>query len=267
MGEDELGGFIWLVSHFLPLMLEAGGRVIQGYHTEARKIRWEKVRHHLVRVYRSLRNIHQLKHRWADLISREQDLLDHLGLRIGGYVGGPAPYTVGEVAHFDDPDTYTANLSAAARNQFERRAMRYSHILQVQCGYRRMARRYNSERASGAWYATPQAPPTVPPTTPATTSTRSGQVDPARDQASSSRPGPSRVVGAGQSCAHTTPPTQSTSTGTQTCTDPPINPADFHALSRKLDRLIGKVDTLTEDMAEVKKKVRSIRRTLRRPNQ
>ncbi|KAJ1140627.1 hypothetical protein NDU88_006976 [Pleurodeles waltl] len=261
MGEDELGGFIWLVSHFLPLMLEAGGRVIQGYHTEARKIRWEKVRHHLVRVYGSLRNVHQLKHRWADLITREQDLLDHLGLQIGGHVGGPAPYTVGEVAHFDDPDTYTANLSAAERNHFERRAMRYRHILQVQCGYRRMARRYNSDRASGAWYATPQAPPTVPPTT-----TRSAQGDPATDQPSSSRPGPSRVLGAGLSRGHSIPATISTSTGTQTSSDPPIDPAAFQALSRKLDRLIRKVDNLTEDMAEVKKKVRSIRRTLQRAN-
>ncbi|KAJ1202005.1 hypothetical protein NDU88_005809 [Pleurodeles waltl] len=113
MGEEELGGFIWLVCHFLPLMLEAGGRVIQEYHTEARKVRWRKVRHHLVRVYGSIRNEHQLKHRWADLISREQDLLDHLGIRIGGHVGGPAPYTVGEVAHFEDPDTYSeCGLSA-----------------------------------------------------------------------------------------------------------------------------------------------------------
>ncbi|KAJ1141482.1 hypothetical protein NDU88_007812 [Pleurodeles waltl] len=207
-----------------------------GYHTEARKIRWEKVRHHLVRVYVSMRNVHQLKHRWADLITREQDLLDHLGLRIGGHVGGPAPYTVGEVAHFDEPDTYTANLSAADRNHFERRAMRYRHILQVQCGYRRMARKYHSDRASGAWWATPQAPPTVPPTTTDTTSTRSAQVDPATDQASSSRPGPSRVVGAGLSRGHTTPATTSTSTGTQTSTDPPIDPAAFQALSRKLDK-------------------------------
>ncbi|KAJ1188577.1 hypothetical protein NDU88_005336 [Pleurodeles waltl] len=244
MGEDELGGFIWLVSHFLPLMLEAGGRVIQGYHTEARKIRWEKVRHHLVRVYGSMQNVHQLKHRWADLITREQDLLDHLGLRIGGHVA--------------------ANLSAADRNHFERRAMRYRHILQVQCGYRRMARKYHSDRASAAWWATPQAPPTVPPTTTDTTSTRSAQVDPATDQASSSRPGPSRVVGAGLSCGHTTPATTSTSTGTQTSTDPPIDPAAFQALSRKLDKLIRKVHNLTEDMNEVKKKVRSIRRTLQR---
>ncbi|KAJ1166850.1 hypothetical protein NDU88_007246 [Pleurodeles waltl] len=61
--------------------------VIQGYPTEARRIRWGKVLHHLQRVYASQRSDQQLKHRWADLITREQDLLDHLGIVIGGTVG------------------------------------------------------------------------------------------------------------------------------------------------------------------------------------
>ncbi|KAJ1125326.1 hypothetical protein NDU88_003758 [Pleurodeles waltl] len=104
MGEEELRGFIWLVTHFLPLMIQAGGRVIQGYPTEARRIRCGKVLHHLQRVYACQRSDHQLKHRWADLITREQDLLDHLGIMIGGTVGGLAPYTVGEVVTFEDPD-------------------------------------------------------------------------------------------------------------------------------------------------------------------
>ncbi|KAJ1216354.1 hypothetical protein NDU88_003957 [Pleurodeles waltl] len=87
MGEEELGGFIWLVTHFLPLMIQAGGRVIQGYPTEACRIRWGKVLHHLQRVYASQRSDQQLKHQWADLITREQNLLDHLGIMIGGTVG------------------------------------------------------------------------------------------------------------------------------------------------------------------------------------
>ncbi|KAJ1117873.1 hypothetical protein NDU88_006069 [Pleurodeles waltl] len=217
-----------------------------------------------------MRNVHQLKHRWADLITREQDLLDHLGIRIGGHVGGPAPYTVGEVAHFEDPDTYTANMRAADRHHFERRAMRYRHILQVQCGYRRMARKYHYDRASGAWWATPQAPPTLPPTTTNTTSTRSAQVAPATsaamDPASSSRPGPSRIVVAGLSRGQPTPATTSTSAGTQTSTDPPVDPAAFLALTRKMDNLVKKVDNLREDMSYIKKRVHSIRRTLRRVN-
>ncbi|KAJ1219258.1 hypothetical protein NDU88_006827 [Pleurodeles waltl] len=87
MGEEELGAFVWLVCHFLPLMLEAGGRVIQGYHTEARRLRWAKMLFHLRRIFNTQRNDHQLKHRWDDLVAREQDLLDHLGVVIGGPVG------------------------------------------------------------------------------------------------------------------------------------------------------------------------------------
>ncbi|KAJ1154827.1 hypothetical protein NDU88_007570 [Pleurodeles waltl] len=251
MGEDELGGFIWLVCHFLPLMLEAGGRVIQGYHTEARKIRWEKVRHHMVLVHGTMRNVHQLKHRWADLITREQDLLDHLGVRIGGHVA--------------------ANMRAADRIHFERRAIRYRHILQVQSGYRRMGRRYHSERASGAWWATPQPPTSVPPTATNDTATRSGPVVPstsaAMDPPHAARPGPSRVLAAGQSHVPPTAATSSTSAGTQTLpTDPPVDPAAFQALSLKVDKLLRKVDNLTDDMNYVKTRVRDISRTLRRAN-
>ncbi|KAJ1139181.1 hypothetical protein NDU88_005558 [Pleurodeles waltl] len=161
-------------------------------------------------------------------------------------------------------------MSAADRNHFERRAMRYRHILQVQCGYRRMACKYHSDRASGAWWATPQAPPTLPPTATNTTSTRSPQVAPATsgtiDPGSSSRPGPSRVGIPGQSSGQPTPATTSTSAGTQTTSDPPVDPAAFLALTRKMDKLVKKVDNLREDMGYIKKRVRSIRRTLRRAN-
>ncbi|KAJ1188982.1 hypothetical protein NDU88_005736 [Pleurodeles waltl] len=81
MDEEELGAFVWLVCHFLPLMLEAGGQVIQGYHTEARRLRWAKV------LFNSQRSDHQLKLRWADLVDRKQDLLDHLRVVIDGPVG------------------------------------------------------------------------------------------------------------------------------------------------------------------------------------
>ncbi|KAJ1189599.1 hypothetical protein NDU88_006343 [Pleurodeles waltl] len=83
---------------------EAGGRVIQGYHTE-------------------------------------QDLLDHLGVVIGGPVGGPAPYTIGEVARFADPYITTANLDANQIREFQRQAMQYGHILDVESGFRNMARK------------------------------------------------------------------------------------------------------------------------------
>ncbi|KAJ1194270.1 hypothetical protein NDU88_003559 [Pleurodeles waltl] len=77
-------------------------------------------------------------------------------------VCGPAPYTVGEVATFEDPDHSTANMTPDQVREFQRRAMRYQHILLVESGFRRMARRYRHERASGAWRAFPQGGPTLP---------------------------------------------------------------------------------------------------------
>ncbi|XP_069086193.1 uncharacterized protein [Pleurodeles waltl] len=189
---------------------------------------------------------------WTPLLQRTAEQGNLVGaarltsntLWVDRQAGGPAPYTVGEVAHFEDPDTYTANMSAADRHQFERRAMRYRHILQVQSGYRRMARKYQSDRASGAWWASPQGGPTLPTTATNTTSTRSPQVAPATlgivDPGSSSRPGPSHVQQPGQSSGHSTTGTRSTSAGTQTASAPPVDPAAFLALSRKLDKVFNK---------------------------
>ncbi|KAJ1149750.1 hypothetical protein NDU88_002555 [Pleurodeles waltl] len=87
MGEEELGG-VYMAGVPFPHTHDRG-RVIQGYHTEARRIRWGKVLHNLQHVYGSQRNDHQLKHRWADFITREKDLLGHLGIVIGGPVGQP----------------------------------------------------------------------------------------------------------------------------------------------------------------------------------
>ncbi|KAJ1208667.1 hypothetical protein NDU88_004050 [Pleurodeles waltl] len=153
MGDEEMSGFIWLVCHFLPLMMEAGGHVIQDYHTEARRLQWEKVLYHLQRIYNTLHNDHQLKHRWADLVVREQDLLEHLGIVIGGPVA--------------------ANMTPIQIREFERRANRYRHILDVESGYRNMARRYRHERASGVGRAFAQGGPSVsiPATTTSTTTT------------------------------------------------------------------------------------------------
>ncbi|KAJ1189828.1 hypothetical protein NDU88_006570 [Pleurodeles waltl] len=89
-----------------------------------------------------------------------------------------------------------------------------------------------------------------------------GTVDPA----SAARPGPSNFRAAGQSSGQTTTPTPCTSASTQTAAAPPIDPAAFLALNRKMDRFITKVDKLSQDVAYIKKRVRSIRRTLRRAN-
>ncbi|KAJ1203480.1 hypothetical protein NDU88_007265 [Pleurodeles waltl] len=258
MGEEEFGGFICLVTHFLPLMIQAGGRVIQGYPTEARRIRWGKVLHHLQRVYASQRSDHQLKHRWADLITREQDLLDHLGIMIGGTVGGLEPYTVGEVATFEDLNHYTANMTPEQVREFQRRAMRYQHILLVESGFRKMARRYHHECASGAWRAFPQGGPTVPTTATIETTTNQSQVAPPTavsvDSTSAGLPGPSIDTGAGQ-------PTQTSYTATQTATTPAADPAAFNRLEHKMDKVLRKGSHLSQDMWHIKRRVKDIKRT------
>ncbi|KAJ1169558.1 hypothetical protein NDU88_001451, partial [Pleurodeles waltl] len=64
------------------------------------------------------------------------------------------------------------------------------------------------------------------------------------DPASSARPGPSHFQHPGQSSGHTTTATPSTSASTQTAAAPPVDPAAFPALSRKLDNVFSKVDKL-----------------------
>ncbi|KAJ1205770.1 hypothetical protein NDU88_001197 [Pleurodeles waltl] len=161
-------------------------------------------------------------------------------------------------------------MSAAQRHEFERRAMRYRHILQVQSGFRRMARKYQADRASGAWWTSPQGGPNIAhyshhdhnhqfsPSGPS----NGGTVVPA----SAARPGPSNIRAAGQASVLQTTPTQTTSASTQTAAAPPIDPAAFQALDRKMDKFIRKVDKLSQDVAYIKKRVRSIRRTLRKAN-
>ncbi|KAJ1129283.1 hypothetical protein NDU88_007654 [Pleurodeles waltl] len=270
MGEEKLGGFIWLVCHFLPLMIEAGGRVIQGYHTEVCRIRWGKVLHHLQRVYASQRSDHQLKHRWADRITREQDLLDHLGIVIGGPVGGPAPYTVGEVATFENPDHSTANMTPDQVREFQRRAMRYQHILLVESGFRRMARQYHHERASGAWRAFPQGGPTLPTTATTSTTITSSQVAPPTAgtviPTSAGLPGTSIGTGEGQPTGLGSTHTQTSSTSTQTAPAPSVDPAAFHNMERKMDCVLRKLSHLSPDVPHINRRVKSIKRTLHRAN-
>ncbi|KAJ1203303.1 hypothetical protein NDU88_007091 [Pleurodeles waltl] len=251
MGEEELGGFIWLVCHFLPLMIEAGGRVIQGYHTEARRLRWAKVLHHLQRIYNTPRNDHQLKHRWADLVSREQDMLDHLGIVIGGPVA--------------------ANMTPIQIREFQCQTMRYRHILDVESGYCNMARRYRHERASGAWRAFAQGGPYMSTTATTTSTTTTSQVAPT---AAGTFAGPSTATAPGAVTAPPAPqpidiaPTRAhtSSAGTQTTHAAAIDPAAFAKMQKTLDRVLRKMTRLQQEMAQVNRRVRAIIKTLRMAN-
>ncbi|KAJ1120682.1 hypothetical protein NDU88_008844 [Pleurodeles waltl] len=268
-GEEELRGFIWLACHFLPLTIEAGGRVIQGYHTEARRLRWAKVLHHLQRIYNTPQNDHQLQHRWADLVSREQDLSDHLG--IVGPVGGPAPYTIGKVARFADPDFSTANMTPIQIQEFQRRAMRYRHILDVESGYCNMARRHRLEQASGAWRAFGQGGPSVSTTATTSSTTTTTQVTPTT---AGTFAGPSTATAPGAVTATPAPqptdiaPTRAhtSSAGTQTTPFAAIESAAFAEMQRNLDCVLRKMTRLQQEVAQVNRRVHAIKKTLRRAN-
>ncbi|KAJ1158084.1 hypothetical protein NDU88_010778 [Pleurodeles waltl] len=251
MGEEELERFIWLVCHFLPLMIEAGGRVIQGYHTEARRLRWAKVLYHLKRFYNTPHNNHQLKHRWADLVAREQDLLDHLGIVIGGPVA--------------------ANMNPIQIREFQCRAMRYRHILDVESGFRNMARRYRHERASGVWRAFAQGGPSVSTTATTTSTSTTTQVAPTL---AGTFAGPSTSTAPGPVTAPPAPPPtgmaptrgHTSSTGIQTTPAAVIDPADFQQMQQNLDRMLRKMTRLQQEVAQVNRRVRTIKKTLRRAN-
>ncbi|KAJ1120684.1 hypothetical protein NDU88_008846 [Pleurodeles waltl] len=251
-GEEELRGFIWLACHFLPLTIEAGGRVIQGYHTEARRLRWAKVLHHLQRIYNTPQNDHQLQHRWADLVSREQDLSDHLG------IVGP----VGPVA---------ANMTPIQIQEFQRRAMRYRHILDVESGYRNMARRHRLEQASGAWRAFAQGGPSVSTTATTSSTTTTTQVTPTT---AGTFAGPSTATAPGAVTATPAPqptdiaPTRAhtSSAGTQTTPFAAIEPASFAEMQRNLDCVLRKMTRLQQEVAQVNRRVHAIKKTLRRAN-
>ncbi|KAJ1110115.1 hypothetical protein NDU88_007470 [Pleurodeles waltl] len=154
--------------------------------------------------------------------------------------------------------------------EFQCRAMRYQHILLVELGFRRMARRYRHERASGAWRAFPQGGPTLPTTATTSTTTTFTQVAPPTAgtvvPTSAGLPGPSIATGAGQPTGLGTTHTQTSSTSTQTATAPSVFPAAFHNMERKMDRELRKLSHLSQDVRHINRCVKSIKRTLRRAN-
>ncbi|XP_069060907.1 uncharacterized protein [Pleurodeles waltl] len=165
-----------------------------------------------------------------------------------------------------------ANMTPIQMREFQRRAMWYQHILQEESGYRRLARRYRTERASGAWRAFPQGGPSLPTTaTTSATTTTTTQVAPATavtvvPTTSGSAPGPGTGPPSGQpkGIDHTRPHTSTA--GTQTTPAATIDPAAFVDMQRKMDRVLRKMSRLPQDVSHINRRVRSIKQTLRRAN-
>lgn len=87
MSEEALGGFLWLVKFYLPLMLERGSRILTGYPVSVRKLRWEHVRAQMLWVFGVDWTVRQWKHHWQDSLARLGDLLDYVGV-MSGLQGG-----------------------------------------------------------------------------------------------------------------------------------------------------------------------------------
>ncbi|KAJ1126220.1 hypothetical protein NDU88_004628 [Pleurodeles waltl] len=166
--------------------------------------------------------------------------------------------------------TVAANMTPDQVREFQRRAMRYQHILLVESGLRRMARRYRHERASGAWRAFPQGGPTLPTTATTSTTTSSTQVAPPTAgtvvPTSAVLPGPSIATAAGQPTGLGSTRAQTSSAGTQTAPAPSVDPAAFHEMERKMDRVLRKISNLSRDVRHINRRVKSIKQTLRRAN-
>ncbi|XP_069062133.1 uncharacterized protein [Pleurodeles waltl] len=82
--EAEVAALIFWVQRHLPSMLAVGGRPGSGYSLRERRVRWGRVRRCVRRSTGGQRTTQQLTHRWADIINREQDLLDLLGVEVPG---------------------------------------------------------------------------------------------------------------------------------------------------------------------------------------
>ncbi|XP_078515512.1 uncharacterized protein LOC144780876 [Lissotriton helveticus] len=118
--EAELAALIFWVQRHLPAMLAAGGRPGSGYPLRQRRLLWGKVRRCVRGSTGSPRTTQQLKHRWADIVNREQDVLDLLGVEVEGFGSPSEPTTswgVSVVKIEDMPDAQTTSEGASASQE------------------------------------------------------------------------------------------------------------------------------------------------------
>lgn len=83
-GAVEVAALIFYVQRYLPKTIEAGGRPGTGYGLRERRQLWDKVRRAMYRESGVRRTDKQVTHRWSDVLDRDQELLDLLGVQIPG---------------------------------------------------------------------------------------------------------------------------------------------------------------------------------------
>ncbi|XP_078540201.1 uncharacterized protein LOC144825228 [Lissotriton helveticus] len=85
---EEVGALVFYVQRRLPKTIAAGGRIAGGYtNRQERRKRWEQVCRalfHISGVQGVQRTYNQVTHRWTDILDRERDLLDLLGVEVPG---------------------------------------------------------------------------------------------------------------------------------------------------------------------------------------
>ncbi|KAJ1150152.1 hypothetical protein NDU88_002949 [Pleurodeles waltl] len=134
-----------------------------------------------------------------------------------------------------------------------------------------MARRYRYERASGVWRAFAQGGPSVSTTATTTSTTTTTQVAPILAEtfagpSTSTAPGPVTEPSAPQPTDMAPKRAHTSSTGTQTTPAAVIDPAAFNQMQQNLDRVLRKMTRLQQEVAQVNRRVRAIKKTMRRAN-
>ncbi|KAJ1107998.1 hypothetical protein NDU88_005383 [Pleurodeles waltl] len=149
--------------------------------------------------------------------------------------------------------------------------MRYRHIQDVESGFHHMAQRYRHKRASVVWRAFAQGGPSVSTTAAIISTTTTTQVAPrmtatTAGPSTSSAPGPLTAAPAPPPPSMAPPTGQPSTTGTQTTPAAFIDPGDFRAMECDMQRMLRRLNTLQQEVSQINKRVRAIKKTLRRAN-
>ncbi|XP_078514890.1 transient receptor potential cation channel subfamily M member 2-like isoform X1 [Lissotriton helveticus] len=82
---EEVGALDFYVQRRLPRTIAAGGRIAGGYtNRQEQRKRWEQVCRALFDISGVQRTYNQVTHRWTDILDRERDLRDLLGVEVPG---------------------------------------------------------------------------------------------------------------------------------------------------------------------------------------
>ncbi|KAJ1207642.1 hypothetical protein NDU88_003032 [Pleurodeles waltl] len=149
--------------------------------------------------------------------------------------------------------------------------MRYRHILDVEFGFRNMARCYRHERVTGVWRAFAQGGQSLPITA-TTTSTMAPTTVAQRMTATvegpstSSAPGPQTAAPAPPSPSTALAPAQPSTSGTQTTPAAVIDNAEFQQMRRDMQRMLCRMNRLQQEVSRNSRRLRQIKKILRRAN-